>query len=168
MTIHSPFTKPTERANRTDSAPAAVTPSRCMRRSSAIVLWSGASRPATTSTRYFAGTPPPTAARNGSAGDSRSRVDHNQAARSRPRRARSPSRHVQPVHKRVDYPADMIVRDQLFQTDRKQCSLGPAFSLHKARKKCPRFREGISSFIYRRATEFRNSLTTARVFFTSY
>jgi len=45
------------------------------------------------------------------------------------------ARHVQPVHKRVDYPADVIVRDQFFQTNRKQCSLRPAFSLHKAHKK---------------------------------
>src|SRR5216683_1997191 len=45
MATHSPFTKPTVRASRTNSAPAAVTPSRCMRRNSAIVLWYGASRP---------------------------------------------------------------------------------------------------------------------------
>jgi hypothetical protein len=45
MATHSPFTKPTERASRTNAAPAAVTPSRCMRRNSAIVLWSGTRRP---------------------------------------------------------------------------------------------------------------------------
>ncbi len=55
-------------------------------------------------------------------------------------------RHFQPLHKRIDHPADMIVGDQLLQRDRKQASLCPSFSLHKAHKKCPRFREGIFSF----------------------
>jgi hypothetical protein len=36
--------------------------------------------------------------------------------------------------------------------------LRPALSLHKAHKKCPRFREGIFSFPYNSSREFRNSL----------
>jgi hypothetical protein len=43
--------------------------------------------------------------------------------------------------------------------------LGPALSLHKAHKKCPRFREGIFSFIFGRSTEFRNSLSYRSPFF---
>jgi hypothetical protein len=39
--IHSPRISPTERANRTNSAPLAVTASRCIRRNSAMDLWSG-------------------------------------------------------------------------------------------------------------------------------
>jgi hypothetical protein len=42
--------------------------------------------------------------------------------------------------------------------------LGPALSLHKAHNKCPRFREGIFSFIFGRSTEFRNSLKLPGLF----
>src|SRR6201981_125142 len=74
---------------------------------------------------------------------------------------KSQTRHVQPVDKRIDHPAHVILGDQLFQADRKQSSLRPAFSLHKAHKKCPRSRKGIFALLHNSSIEFRNSLVPA-------
>src|SRR5580692_10261289 len=71
---------------------------------------------------------------------------------------KSQTRHVQPIDKCIDDPAHVIIRDQLFQTDWKQCSLCPALSLHKAHKKMPSLSRGIFSFLYNSSIEFRNSL----------
>jgi hypothetical protein len=48
---------------------------------------------------------------------------------------KSQTRHVQPIDKCIDDPAHVIVRNQLFQSDRKEGCLGPAFALHIAHKK---------------------------------
>jgi hypothetical protein len=71
---------------------------------------------------------------------------------------KSQTRYVQAINKCIDDPADMIIRNQLFRGDWKKSSLRTALTLHKAHKKFPRFHEGIFSFIFRRSTEFRNSL----------
>src|SRR6266446_1835263 len=145
MAIHSPFTKPTERASRTNSAPAAVTPSRCMRRNSAIVLWSGASRP---SNHYQLDVPPALRLQPPRGTDLLQiavQVEFQQIAwiitrppgLGRLGALKSQTRHVQSADKCIDDPAHMIVRNQLFQADGKQRSLSPAFSLHKAHKKMP-------------------------------
>src|SRR5260370_29432785 len=46
-----------------------------------------------------------------------------------------PPRHVQPNDKCIDDTAHVIVRNQLFQGDRKEGCLSPAFALHIAHKK---------------------------------
>jgi hypothetical protein len=80
--------------------------------------------PAATSTRHCPGTPPPASARNGFAADTRTGTasanpaDHNPAARSPLGALESQLRPIQPLHKRIDHPADMIVGDQLLQRDR--------------------------------------------------
>src|SRR5690242_2671385 len=72
---------------------------------------------------------------------------------------RGQPRHVQPSDKCIDDPAHMIVRNQLFQSDGKQRSLGTTPSpCTKPIKKCPRFHEGIFSFIFGGSTEFPNPL----------
>src|SRR5258707_15895183 len=48
---------------------------------------------------------------------------------------KSQTSHVQPIDKCIDDPAHVIVRNQLFQGDRKEGCLGPAFALHIAHKK---------------------------------
>jgi hypothetical protein len=48
---------------------------------------------------------------------------------------KSQTSHVQPTDKCIDDPAHVIVRNQLFQGDRKEGCLGPAFALHIAHKK---------------------------------
>src|SRR6202521_3459681 len=48
---------------------------------------------------------------------------------------KSQTRHVQPIDKCIDDTAHVIVRNQLFQSDRKEGRLGPAFTLHIAHKK---------------------------------
>jgi hypothetical protein len=55
---------------------------------------------------------------------------------------KSQTRHVQSADKCIDDSAHMIVWNQLFQTDGKQRSLSPAFSLHKAHKKMPSLSRG--------------------------
>src|SRR5215467_4442177 len=130
MATHSPFTRPTPRANRISSAPTSVTASRCIRRNSAPNV------PATTSTQCSADIPLLTAARNEFVGGSRTGkasadpVDHNWVARSqRPQRAQSQPSYVESLDKRIDYPANVIIRDKFFQTYRKQRALRPPFSL---------------------------------------
>src|SRR6266478_2375878 len=48
---------------------------------------------------------------------------------------KSQIRHVQPIHKRIDHPAHMIVRNQFFQTYGKQRALLPSLSLYISHKK---------------------------------
>jgi hypothetical protein len=79
---------------------------------------------------------------------------------------KSKTRHIQPSDKSIDDPTHVIVRNQLFQGEWKEASLGPAFALHIAHKQDSLAFTRASSHLFLSGqrsfeTEFRNSLEGA-------
>src|ERR1700733_10184836 len=71
---------------------------------------------------------------------------------------KSQTRHVQPTDKCIDDPAHMISEINSSKVTGKRVPCVRPSPRTKPMRKCPRFHEGIFSFIFGRSTEFRSSL----------
>jgi len=56
--------------------------------------------------------------------------------------------YVQTIYKRIDHAANVVLRNQFVQGQRKQCCLRPTFASNEAHKRCPHALKGDLAIVY--------------------